>query len=140
MGAGSYLQWAEDPVIEARVQQVVDGIVALQEPDGWTLAFDEDLIDTDNLPDYCASWVARGLIDADAGGIAGALNISRQQLSLFANHSQLAYFLPPNGGPNPVQPFPAGFNNVTNGGYGQPAGHMIYIQVRVTTCNVTGCV
>ena len=128
MGAGSYLQWVADPVLAARVQQVVDGIAALQEPDGWIWAFNESDIWSDNLPDYCAGWVTRGLLDADRGGAAGAYALARQQISLFNNHSALAHFLPPNGGPSPAQPYPSGFNNVTNGGYGNGPGHMIYIQ------------
>lgn len=129
MGAGSYLQWASDPALAARVQRVVDGIGALQDPDsGWLWAFKETDIDADNLPDYCASWVTRGLLDAHRGGAAGALALARQQVSLFNNHSRLAFFLPQNGGPDPVQPYPAGFNNVTVGGYGQDRGHMIYIE------------
>ena len=127
MGAGSYLQWARDDVLAARVQQVVDGIKALQEPDGWLWAFNESDIWSDNLPDYCAGWVTRGLLDADRGGAAGAYDLARQQISIFNNHSALAHFLPPNGGPNPVQPFPSGFNNVTNGGYGNGPGHMMCV-------------
>ena len=128
MGAGSYLQWATDPTLQAAVQQVVDGIVELQEPNGWVFAFNETNIDSDNLPDYCSSWVTRGLVDAARGGAAGALQISRQAISIFNNHSRLAWFLPQNGGPNPVQPFPSGFNNVTSGGLGNGPGHMIYIE------------
>ena len=128
LGAGSYLQHKDDPVLAARVQQVVDGIAQLQEADGWIWAFNETDISADNLPDYCAGWVTRGLLDADRGGASGAYALARQQISIFNNHSALAHFLPPNGGPNPVQPFPSGFNNVTNGGYGNGPGHMIYIQ------------
>ena len=125
MGAGSYLQNAQDATLAARVQQVVDGIGALQEPNGWLWAFNESDIGSDNLPDYCASWVTRGLLDADRAGIRGAYALARQQVSIFNNHSHLASFLPQNGGDNPVQPFPSGFNNKTNGGYGQATGHMI---------------
>jgi len=125
MGAGSYLQNAQDATLTARVQQVVDGIGALQEPNGWLWAFNESDIDADNCPDYCAGWVTRGLLDADRAGISGAYALARQQISIFNNHSHLASFLPQNGGDNPVQPFPAGFDNKTSGGYGQATGHMI---------------
>lgn len=128
MGAGSYLQWAKDDTLRARVQSVVDGITSYQEPNGWMFAFNESDIGTDNLPDYCKSWLMRGLIDASNAGINGALDIGRSGLSYFNNHSQLAFFLPQNGGPNPVEPYPAGFDNKTHGGYGQPSGHMIYIE------------
>jgi hypothetical protein len=128
MGAGSYLQWAEDATLRENVRTVVDGIVSLQESNGWVWAFNESDIDTDNYPDYCASWVTRGLLDAHRAGIAGALDINRQAISIFNNHSKLAWFLPQNGGPNPVQPYPSGFNNATNGGFGNGPGHMIYIE------------
>jgi len=129
MGSGSYLQWASDAKLAANVQAVVDGIGASQDPrTGWLWAFNESDIDADNLPDYCAGWVTRGLLDAHVGGADNALNLNRQQISLFNNHSRLAWFLPQNGGPNPTPERPSGFNNVTVGGYGQDRGHMIYIE------------
>lgn len=91
-------------------------------------AFNESDIWGDNYPDYCASWVTRGLLDAHGAGISGALDLARQSISYFNNHSSLPWFLPPNGGPSPVWPYPSGFNNVSSGGYGQAYGHMIYIR------------
>lgn len=128
MGAGGALRWIDDLELRTNVQTVVNGIRAYAEPDGWLWAFNETNIGYDNLPDYCASWVTRGLLDAAGAGVEGALDLARQSVSTFNNHSSLPFFLPPNGGPHPVQPYPAGFNNVTSGGYGQPSGHMIYIQ------------
>jgi hypothetical protein len=128
MGGGSYLQWAEDAELRASIQSVVDGIAALREPNGWTMAFNESDIDSDNNPDYCAGWVTRGLLDAHRAGILGAADLNRAAISLFNNHSKLAWFLPPNGGPDPSLPYPSGFDNVTDGGYGNGPGHMIYIQ------------
>lgn len=108
MGAGNYLAWADDPALRAGVQSVVDGISALRSPTGWLWAFDESDIWANNLPDYCASWVTRGLLDAHAAGITGALGVARDSISLFNNHSKLPTFLPPNGGPDPVLPYPDG--------------------------------
>ena len=129
MGAGGALRWlANDTQLRANVETVVAGIAGYAQPNGWVWAFNETDIGADNLPDYCASWVTRGLLDAHSGGVPGALDLARTSISHFNNHSDLPFFLPQNGGPNPVQPFPAGFNNVTSGGYGQPYGHMIYIE------------
>jgi hypothetical protein len=126
MGAGGALRFVDDAELRANVQQVVDGIAGYADNvTGWLWAFDEDDIWADNLPDYCAGWVTRGLIDADGAGINGSLALARQSISLFNNHTRLPWFLPQNGGPNPVQPYPSGFNNVSNGGYGQAQGHMV---------------
>jgi hypothetical protein len=92
------------------------------------MAFNESDIDSDNNPDYCAGWITRGLLDAHRAGVAGAGDLNRAAVSLFNNHSKLAWFLPPNGGPDPSLPYPSGFDNVTDGGYGNGPGHMIYIQ------------
>ena len=128
MGGGSYLQWAEDSELRSNIQAVVDGISSLRESNGWTMAFNESDIDSDNNPDYCAGWITRGLLDAHRAGIIGAGDLNRAAISLFNNHSKLAWFLPPNGGPDPSLPYPSGFDNVTNGGLGNGPGHMIYIQ------------
>jgi hypothetical protein len=129
MGAGGALRWLEDAELRARVESVIAGIAQYADPTtGWLWAFDEKDIGSDNLPDYCASWVTRGLLDAHAAGVPGALDLARASISLFNNHSALPFFLPQNGGPHPVLPYPSGFNNVTSGGYGQATGHMIYIQ------------
>ena len=131
MGAGSALQWTEDAQLREGVESVVAGIRHFQDPSsGWLWAWDEqDMVDNaDNMPDYCASWVTRGLLDAARAGVPDALQLARDSISLFNNHTSLPWILPQNGGPNPVLPYPASFNNVTSGGYGQKAGHMIYIE------------
>ena len=129
MGAGSALQWTEDPLLRQNAETIVAGMKSYADPHtGWLWAFPESDIWADNLPDYCAGWMTRGLLDAHAAGVSGAIEAARQALNVFTNHTKLPWFLPPNGGPHPVQPYPAGFNNVTSGGYGQATGHMIYIQ------------
>ncbi len=119
MGVGGALRWMDDAALSAAAATVVEGIAQYAMPDGWLWAFNESDIGADNLPDYCASWVTRGLLDVAGAGIPGALALARQSIDTFNNHSSLPFFLPPNGGPNPVQPFPSGFNNVSSGGYGQ---------------------
>lgn len=129
MGAGNALRWAANETqLMTNLQTVINGIQAYQAPDGWLWAFNESDIITDNLPDYCAAWVTRGLLDSYVAGVDQALDLARQSSSTFNNHSSLPFILPQNGGPNPVQPYPAGFDNVTHGGYGQASGHMIYIE------------
>lgn len=117
MGAGNALRFLNDSALAANVAAVVQGIAGYADPvTGWLWAFNESAIGDDNLPDYCASWVTRGLLAADMAGVPGALALARQSLSLFANHTSLPFFLPPNGGPDPVQPYPSGFNNQSSGG------------------------
>ena len=99
---------------------------------GWLWAFNETDLDADNLPDYCAGWVTRGLLQAAEAGVPDALAIARDSISTFNNHSLLPFFLPANSGPNPTPERPSGWNNVTSGGYGQSRGHMIYMQEQGT--------
>lgn len=132
MGAGSTLQWREDVELRAGVASVIAGIRKYQDmATGWLWAFNEsDLFNAqDNYPDYATAWVVRGLLDSyRAGGLPDALQIARDSLSQFNNHTSLPWFLPQNGGPSPVLPYPPQFDNTTFGGYGQPAGHTIYIE------------
>ncbi len=59
----------DDPLLKANVQTVVNGIAQYTDPvTGWLWAFNESDIWADNLPDYCASWVTRGLLDAHGTG------------------------------------------------------------------------
>lgn len=133
MGAGSFLKHVDDAVLRASVETVVAGIRSYQnKSSGWIWAFNETDLDADNLPDYCAGWVTRGLLDAAVAGVPDALELARESISLFNNHSSLPFFLPANNGPNPSPERPSGWNNVTNGGYGQPRGHMIYMQEQGT--------
>lgn len=77
-------------------------------------------------------WVTRGLLDAARAGVPDALAIARDSINTFSNHSLLPFFLPANSGPHPSPERPAGWNNVTDGGYGQAYGHMIYMQEQGT--------
>ena len=43
---------------------------------------------SDNMPDYCAGWVTRGLLDAASAGVPDALQLARDSISLFNNHSR----------------------------------------------------
>ena len=133
MGAGSALTWIDDAFLHTNVQEVVDGIAKYRDPaTGWLWAFNETLINGDNYPDYCAAWVTRGLLAAaESGLITGARDLARQSISTFNNHTLLPFFLPANSGPHPAACRPSGFNNVSNGGYGQATGHCIYMQNQV---------
>ena len=127
MGAGSALQWANHSLLSTNLDTIVNGMRALSDgTTGWVWAFNETDLGTDNYPDYVAGWVTRGLLDAAAAGVPDALRLARQSISLFNNHSSLPWFLPANGGPTPTYERPStGFDNVTRGGYGKPAGHML---------------
>lgn len=131
MGAGSALQWKEDAALRAGVAAVVAGVRGYQARggDGYLWAANESEMLYDNMPDYCASWITRGLIDADAAGVPDALNLARESISLFNNYSELPFILPQDGGPDYVPgAFPSGYKNGSDGGYGQPQGHLIYIE------------
>ena len=90
MGAGSFLHHVEDAALRAAVEMVVAGIRSFQDPStGWVWAFNESSLNEDNLPDYCAGWVTRGLLDAAGAGVPDALALARESISLFNNHTSL---------------------------------------------------
>ena len=86
MGAGSALQWTQNATLFTSMQAVVNGIRMYQDPtDGYLWAAPESTMLDDNMPDYCASWITRGLIDADRAGVTDALQIARESINYFNN-------------------------------------------------------
>jgi hypothetical protein len=94
MGAGSTLRWRDDATLAANARTVVEGIAQYADNrTGWLWAFNESDIIADNLPDYCAGWVTRGLLDAH--GECGGLFSSFCHAAPRDSSSSLSVFSPP---------------------------------------------
>lgn len=133
MGSGGVLRFQENATLRALFNAAVAGIKKAQAADGFVMAFPEDQIWYDNLPDYTTSWVTHGLLEADIAGNPDALLLARQNIDWFNNNSYIPQFLPPVGGPA-GQPLPGGFPpaynaNLSTGcpGFGEATGHLIYM-------------
>jgi len=67
MGAGNTLRWMEHPELRNRLNELIDGIEACREPNGYILAYPPDKTRSEE-PNYARAWFTHGLIEA---GIAG---------------------------------------------------------------------
>jgi hypothetical protein len=131
MGAGGYLRWVENAQLRQMMNDVIDGIEECAEPDGYLAAFTQSKLATDEHPDYTTSWTVHGFLEASIAGNEKALPMIRRHMNVFNNHSLLPTFLPPDGGnwpyQNPMGPWPPGFDNKTESGFGTLTGHTIYL-------------
>ena len=65
--------------------QVVDGIAATQEADGYIMAFARNETIVAENPDYVVSWLTHGLLEAAIAGSSKALPLLRQHFNWFNN-------------------------------------------------------
>jgi DUF1680 family protein len=100
MGLGGALRWKNDTELWARLSAVVGNISALQEADGYAMAFPKNETNYHENPNYVTSWVTHGLLEAHAAGQPLALSTLRKHFDWF-NYANdlLAQFLPPCSGP-----------------------------------------
>eukprot|EP01116_Phalansterium_solitarium_P006662 TRINITY_DN19003_c0_g1_i1.p1 TRINITY_DN19003_c0_g1~~TRINITY_DN19003_c0_g1_i1.p1 ORF type:complete len:776 (-),score=231.31 TRINITY_DN19003_c0_g1_i1:217-2544(-) len=131
MGAGGTLRFQENATLRAMVDASIAGIKAAQADNGFIMAFPEDQIWYNNLPDYTTSWVTHGLLEASIAGNPDALGLSRDNLDWFNNNSYIPLFLPPLSGVGELPgDKPVGYDgNLTDGspGFGEASGHLIYM-------------
>jgi len=77
MGAGNTLRWIEHAELRANLNAVVDGIAECREPNGYIMAYPEDLILHSERGNYTRSWVTHGLIEAGYAGNEKAFPLLR---------------------------------------------------------------
>lgn len=110
MGAGGYVRWANDTALWDAMVAVVEGIAAVQQSDGFAMAFNHTNTHCRENPDYVSSWFTHGMLEAAEAGIGQALTILRGHFDWF-NYAgdELAQYLPPGGGPHMAGlPWPGG--------------------------------
>jgi uncharacterized protein len=83
MGAGNTLRWIDDPELRARFNEVVDGIAACKQADGYVMAYPEDTIFYSERGAYTRAWLTHGLIEAGYGGRRDAFELLRGNYDWF---------------------------------------------------------
>jgi len=86
MGSGNALRWEENEALKTRMNNVVNGIAACSQSDGFIMAYPEDKTGFSENANYVRSWITHGLIDASIAGNEKALKLIRGHLDWF-NHS-----------------------------------------------------
>ncbi|MDR0536588.1 MAG: glycoside hydrolase family 127 protein [Tannerellaceae bacterium] len=90
MGAGNTLRWISNPELRARLDDLIDGIEACREEDGYILAYPH-IIDSlrSEEPNYARAWFTHGLIDAAIAGNPKAYSLLRGHADWFNNWNEL---------------------------------------------------
>jgi DUF1680 family protein len=82
MGAGNTLRWADYPELRARMNEVIDGIEACRETNGYILPYHPDSLRSEE-PNYARAWLTHGLIDAAVAGNTKAYDLLRGHADWF---------------------------------------------------------
>ena len=77
MGAGNTLRWIDHPELRAWLNAVVDGIEECRAPNGYIMAYPEDMILNSERGGYTRAWVTHGLIEAGYAGNPKAFELLR---------------------------------------------------------------
>ena len=87
MGAGNTLCWIEHPELRKRVNEMVDGIAACREPNGYILPYPPGQYRSEE-PNYARAWLTQGLIAAGLAGNKDVYPLLRSNADWF-NHWDL---------------------------------------------------
>ncbi|MDR0559443.1 MAG: glycoside hydrolase family 127 protein [Prevotellaceae bacterium] len=90
MGAGNTLRWIDNPELRARLNELIDGIEACREDDGYILAYPH-IIDSlrSEEPNYARAWFTHGLLDAAIAGNPKAHALLRGHADWFNKWNEL---------------------------------------------------
>jgi DUF1680 family protein len=77
MGAGNTLRWIDHPELRTWLNAVVDGIEECRAPNGYIMAYPEDMILNSERGGYTRAWVTHGLIEAGYAGNPKAFELLR---------------------------------------------------------------
>jgi DUF1680 family protein len=97
MGAGNTLRWMKNEELQNRLDELIDGIEACREPNGYILAY-PPVIDSlrSEEPNYARAWFTHGLIDAAIAGNPKAYHLLRGHADWFNQwdeiHPKLLYW------------------------------------------------
>lgn len=98
MGAGGIVRWQPDAAggaLKQRMADVVSGIRACREHDGYIMAFPRNESNYHENPDYVTAWLTHGLLEAAVAGQVDALDLLRGHFDWFNSAENLPLFLPP---------------------------------------------
>ena len=90
MGAGNTLRWMENTELRHRLDELIDGIEACREANGYILAY-PPVIDSlrSEEPNYVRAWLTHGLIDAAIAGNPKAYELLRGHADYFNQWDEL---------------------------------------------------
>lgn len=77
MGAANTLRWIEHAELRAAMNAIVDGIEECRAPNGYIMAYPEDMILLSERGGYTRAWVTHGLIEAGLSGNPKAFPLLR---------------------------------------------------------------
>jgi uncharacterized protein len=77
MGAANTLRWIDHVELRASMNAIIDGIEECRAPNGYIMAYPEDLILHSERGGYARSWVTHGLIEAGYAGNPKAFPLLR---------------------------------------------------------------
>lgn len=77
MGAGNTLRWMDNAELRQRMNDIVDGIEACSEPNGYIMAYTDSTIFQSERGAYTRSWTTHGLLEAGYAGNAKAFELLR---------------------------------------------------------------
>ena len=77
MGAGNTLRWIDHSELREWMNAVVDGIEECREPNGYIMAYPENMILNSERGGYTRAWVTHGLIEAGYAGNPKAFPLLR---------------------------------------------------------------
>jgi DUF1680 family protein len=93
MGAGNSLRWTTHAELRQRLDQVVDGITACRQSNGYIMAYAEDTIFFSERGAYTRAWLTHGLIEAGYGGRPDAFQLLRGYYDWFDHCKHLPQLL-----------------------------------------------
>ena len=82
MGAGNTLRWMEHPELRKSLNELIDGIEACREPNGYIMGYPPNQPVSEE-PNYCRSWFTQGLIEAGIAGNPKAYGLLRGHADWF---------------------------------------------------------
>lgn len=92
MGAGNTLRWIEHAELRRRLDELIDGIEACREPNGYIMAFPPGYPRSEE-PNYGRAWFTHGLIEAGLAGNPKAFPLLRGHADWFNQWNYLPQLL-----------------------------------------------
>lgn len=127
MGVGASLRWLADAGLQSTLELLLAEMSTCSNDNGWFLPWSESEMAANWYSTSGMNVITEALIEADGVVSHDVMKMLRQVHDAYVNHTLLPVNLPANGGPEPVEPYAAGFDNVTSCGHGTD-DHNIYFQ------------
>lgn len=91
MGAGTALLWEEDETLRRMVREVLAGMEACRDDDGFIIPIPREQFATREYPNYTRAWITFGLLDAGYAGETRAFALARDMTDVFNKSEILPY-------------------------------------------------